>query len=187
MGSWNQLVPSNKGKVSCSKKQRGPLMGLEPTTSTLPVRRATHCVTPPLKIKKLNYYDHGFITCTKCIAFRSWAIDVESSAKKAMHNSWFAKVPTRMSMHSDNCISDLCDGSGSVRTHMRFIWSTCVLKKSLSAKIIMLDIVFLWFPDKYDYVNVETIGTMYHQRIDFHDRMTISQGYVVRLDWNRYH
>ena len=26
--SWNQPVLSNKGKVSCSKKQRGPLMGL---------------------------------------------------------------------------------------------------------------------------------------------------------------
>ena len=26
-------------------KQRGPLMGLEPTTSTLRVRRATHCAT----------------------------------------------------------------------------------------------------------------------------------------------
>ena len=37
--SWNQPVLSNKGKVSCSRKQRGPLMGLEPTTSTLRVRR----------------------------------------------------------------------------------------------------------------------------------------------------
>ena len=27
----------------------GPLMELEPTTSTLRVRRATHCVTPPLR------------------------------------------------------------------------------------------------------------------------------------------
>ena len=27
--SWNQPVLSNKGKVSCSMKQRGPLMGLE--------------------------------------------------------------------------------------------------------------------------------------------------------------
>ena len=32
--SWNQPVLSNKGNVSCSRKQ-GPLMGLEPTTSTL--------------------------------------------------------------------------------------------------------------------------------------------------------
>ena len=45
--SWNQPVLSNKGKVSCSRKQRGSLMGLEPTTSTLRVRRATHCATPP--------------------------------------------------------------------------------------------------------------------------------------------
>ena len=28
-------------------KQRGPLIGLEPTTSTVGVRRATHCATPP--------------------------------------------------------------------------------------------------------------------------------------------
>ena len=40
---WNQPVLSNKGKVSCSRKQRGPLIRLEPTTSTLRVRRATHC------------------------------------------------------------------------------------------------------------------------------------------------
>ena len=31
-----------------SRKQRGPLMGLEPTTSTLRVRRATHSATTPL-------------------------------------------------------------------------------------------------------------------------------------------
>ena len=29
---WNQPVLSNMGKVSCSRKQWGPLMGLEPTT-----------------------------------------------------------------------------------------------------------------------------------------------------------
>ena len=40
-----QPVLSNKGKVSCSRKQRGPLMGLKPTTSTLRVRRATHGAT----------------------------------------------------------------------------------------------------------------------------------------------
>ena len=45
--SWNQPVLCNKGKVSCSRKQRGPLMGLKPTTSMLRVRRATHCTTPP--------------------------------------------------------------------------------------------------------------------------------------------
>ena len=37
--SWNQPVLSNKGKVSCSRKQWGPLIGLEPTTSILRVRR----------------------------------------------------------------------------------------------------------------------------------------------------
>ena len=45
--SCNQQVLNNKGKVSCSMKQRGPLMGLEQKTSTLRVRRATHCATPP--------------------------------------------------------------------------------------------------------------------------------------------
>ena len=45
--SWNQPVLSNKGKVSCSRKQRGSLMGLEPTTSTLRVGHAIHCATPP--------------------------------------------------------------------------------------------------------------------------------------------
>ena len=45
--SWNQPVLSNKRKVSCSRKQRGPLVGLEPTTSELRLRRATHCITPP--------------------------------------------------------------------------------------------------------------------------------------------
>ena len=39
--SWNQPVLRNKGKVSCSRKQWGPLMGLEPRTSTLRVRRPT--------------------------------------------------------------------------------------------------------------------------------------------------
>jgi len=44
--SRNQPVLINRGKVSCSRKQRGPMMGLESTTSTLRVRRATHCATP---------------------------------------------------------------------------------------------------------------------------------------------
>jgi len=30
------------------KETPGPLMELEPTTSTLRARRATHCATPPL-------------------------------------------------------------------------------------------------------------------------------------------
>ena len=44
--SWNQPVLSNKGKVSCSMKQRGPLMGFEPKLDTLWVRRAIHFATP---------------------------------------------------------------------------------------------------------------------------------------------
>ena len=36
---------SNNSKVSCSRKQWGPLRGLELTTDTLRVRHATHCAT----------------------------------------------------------------------------------------------------------------------------------------------
>ena len=54
--SWHRPELSNKGKVSCSRTQRGPLMGLEPTTSTLRVRRATHCTRPPL-------YELWVVTC----------------------------------------------------------------------------------------------------------------------------
>jgi len=43
-----QPVLITKGKDSCSKKQRGPLLGLELTTTTWRVRYATHCATPPL-------------------------------------------------------------------------------------------------------------------------------------------
>ena len=39
--AWYHII--FKGNVSCSRKQRGPLMGLEPTTSTLRVRRAARC------------------------------------------------------------------------------------------------------------------------------------------------
>ena len=34
--SWNQPVLSNEGKVSCLRKQRGPLLGLELTTDRHP-------------------------------------------------------------------------------------------------------------------------------------------------------
>ena len=47
--SWNQPVLGNKGKVSCSRKQRWPLIGHKPMTSTLRVRCATHCARPPLR------------------------------------------------------------------------------------------------------------------------------------------
>ena len=48
-------------------KQRGPLMGLEPTISTLRVRHATHCATPPLcfnGITVLFYFDSEEIIAT---------------------------------------------------------------------------------------------------------------------------
>jgi len=38
--SWYQPVLSNENKVSCSRKQRGPLMGLER------VRQTIHCAMP---------------------------------------------------------------------------------------------------------------------------------------------
>ena len=59
MSSWNQPVLNNKVKVSCSRKQRGPLIGLESTTSTLRVRRATHCATSP-------HADNACISCSAC-------------------------------------------------------------------------------------------------------------------------
>ena len=44
--SWNQPVLSNESNVSCSRKQRGPLMGLELTTDRYPpIMNQTHC--PP--------------------------------------------------------------------------------------------------------------------------------------------
>ena len=50
--SLNQPVLSNEGKVSCSRKQWEPLMGLELTSLTgihlLQVIGATHCAMPPL-------------------------------------------------------------------------------------------------------------------------------------------
>jgi len=39
--SWNQQVVNNEGKVSCSRKTREPLIGLELTTNRLRGRRAT--------------------------------------------------------------------------------------------------------------------------------------------------
>ena len=36
ISSWNQPVLSNEGKVSCSRKQQGPLLGLELTTDKHP-------------------------------------------------------------------------------------------------------------------------------------------------------
>jgi len=34
--SWNQPVPSNESAISCLRKQRGSLMGLELTTDRYP-------------------------------------------------------------------------------------------------------------------------------------------------------
>ena len=50
--SWNQLVLSNEGKVSFSRKQRQPLMGLKFATDTHPPStsqtRYPDCATPLL-------------------------------------------------------------------------------------------------------------------------------------------
>ena len=41
--SWNQPVLSNESKVSCSRKQRGLLMGLELTTNRYPLITSQTC------------------------------------------------------------------------------------------------------------------------------------------------
>ena len=41
--SWNQPVLSNESKVSCSMKQRGPLMGIELTTDRYPPITSQTC------------------------------------------------------------------------------------------------------------------------------------------------
>jgi len=46
----NQPVLSNGGQMSCSMKQREPLIGFELTTNRLRVSRSTHTDTPPLII-----------------------------------------------------------------------------------------------------------------------------------------
>jgi len=44
--SWNQPVLSNKGKISCSRKQLEPLVGLELTTDPLWCRHSTLFAMP---------------------------------------------------------------------------------------------------------------------------------------------
>jgi len=51
--SWNQPVLSNEGKISCSRKQLEPLMGLELTTD----RRDIHNATPPIRETVVTIYD----------------------------------------------------------------------------------------------------------------------------------
>ena len=48
--SWNQPVLSNESKVSCSRKQRVPLMGLELTTDKHPLITSQTCY--PLRTSK---------------------------------------------------------------------------------------------------------------------------------------
>ena len=54
IGSWNQPVLSDEGKVSCSRKQREPKIdgarSHDWQASTNRVRRASHCATPPLNL-----------------------------------------------------------------------------------------------------------------------------------------
>ena len=78
----------NKGKVSCSVQQRGHLMGLEPTTSTLQVRRALPTVprrpyyarcTLPVRVAHVQYANiiiyvlcrktYLYCPCPKCCRF----------------------------------------------------------------------------------------------------------------------
>ena len=59
--SWNQPVLSNESKVSCTRKQRGPLMGLKLTTDRYPPiwtdtgNWLTHCIPVVLKVHLLPY------------------------------------------------------------------------------------------------------------------------------------
>ena len=57
--SWNQTVLSNMGKVSCSRKQQGPLMGLEPPTSILRVTPPTCCAPNTMYVGFL-YFEQKF-------------------------------------------------------------------------------------------------------------------------------
>ena len=61
--SWNEPVLSNKGKVCCSRKRWGSLMGFEPTTFTLQVRCAIYCPTPPTNIVEPRKIHYRFNKC----------------------------------------------------------------------------------------------------------------------------
>ena len=56
--SWNQPLLDIMGNMSCSREQWGPWMGLELRTSSLRVRRATHCTTPPQYLPDVYMYDN---------------------------------------------------------------------------------------------------------------------------------
>ena len=62
--SWNQPVLINEGKVSCSRKQREPLMGFEPTTDIFRIRRVTHCATPPLIFLRTCFFFGNLAICS---------------------------------------------------------------------------------------------------------------------------
>ena len=73
--SWNQPVLSNKGKVSCSRKQQGPLLGLELTTDRHPaitesdVRYPLHQAVPSrLSLFVVYMYPVIFVNVT----LRTW-------------------------------------------------------------------------------------------------------------------
>ena len=75
VNSRSNPVLSNKGKVSCSRKQRGPLMGLEPMTSTSRRGRATHRATPPiLEEITLNYIEYLQTLNTALYWYLLWTI-----------------------------------------------------------------------------------------------------------------
>ena len=60
--SWNEPVLSNNGKMSYSMKQRGPLIGIEHTTSTLRGRRATLAAA----CGRNGTHTISTSTCSKC-------------------------------------------------------------------------------------------------------------------------
>ena len=72
--SWNQPVLSNEGKVSCSSKQRGPLLGLELTTERHPpttsqTRYPLRHAAPPLISTIDDWLKHLYTTLLFCASF----------------------------------------------------------------------------------------------------------------------
>ena len=84
--SWNQPVLSKEGKVSCSRKERGPLLGLEltsdrhpPTTSQTryPMRHAALPVIVTYPYTRLYSLFGGFLKMTDYEKY--WLPVVEST------------------------------------------------------------------------------------------------------------
>ena len=60
MRSLNQPVLSNKGKVSCSKKQREPLVGFDLTTDRYPPSQTLYPLRHAAPVH-IYVYEHDFL------------------------------------------------------------------------------------------------------------------------------